>query len=247
MEKPCGGRRRGVRRPARLLGPDDALNLAPAAVLCIDQTFARQDALVRERAAIASTACAAPESPLLLVSHEEELLRRLADEVWWLHEGKTGRARRSRGDARRLPQAHRRSACAPGARRLRAAARAACAPGRRPRRGAARRNHRRGRPSHHGVAQRRTGRGEGPGAIPRGGGGPGGRHDDPHAHRAERLRHQYGAGAAEARARAPPAKRWRSPSPSAASCARRSTPSRWHRTIPTACGTTGWRMRWRSP
>ncbi|MGA2156285.1 MAG: ATP-binding cassette domain-containing protein [Bryobacteraceae bacterium] len=38
---------------ARLLGPDDPLNLAPAPVLAIDHTFARHDLLVRERAAAA--------------------------------------------------------------------------------------------------------------------------------------------------------------------------------------------------
>jgi lipopolysaccharide transport system ATP-binding protein len=73
---------------ARLLGPDDPLNLAPAPVLAIDQTFARQDLLVRERAAVAITRLRQTGSTILLISHEEELLRRLADEVWWLHEGK---------------------------------------------------------------------------------------------------------------------------------------------------------------
>src|ERR1041385_1659872 len=33
----------------KFLGPDDALNLTPAPVLLIDQTFARQDRVVRER------------------------------------------------------------------------------------------------------------------------------------------------------------------------------------------------------
>src|SRR5262252_1363826 len=37
----------------KLIGPDDALNLAPSPILLIDRTFARQDAVVRERAAVA--------------------------------------------------------------------------------------------------------------------------------------------------------------------------------------------------
>jgi energy-coupling factor transporter ATP-binding protein EcfA2 len=37
----------------RWLGPDDALNLAPAPVLLIDRTFGHQDLVVRERAAVA--------------------------------------------------------------------------------------------------------------------------------------------------------------------------------------------------
>jgi lipopolysaccharide transport system ATP-binding protein len=73
---------------ARLLGPDDPLNLAPVPVLLIDQTFGRQDPLVRERAAIAIDRMRRAGTTTLLVSHEEPLLRRLSDEIWWLHEGK---------------------------------------------------------------------------------------------------------------------------------------------------------------
>ena len=88
---------------ARLLGPDDPLNLAPAPVLAIDHTFARHDPLVRERAAVAIDRLRQTGSTILLVSHEEELLRRLADEVWWLHEGKLA----SRGDPEEILGAYR--------------------------------------------------------------------------------------------------------------------------------------------
>ncbi len=70
------------------LGPDDALNLAPAPVLLIDRTFGRQDMLVRERAAVALDRIRRAGATTLLVSHEEDLIRRLADEVWWIHQGK---------------------------------------------------------------------------------------------------------------------------------------------------------------
>jgi ABC-type methionine transport system ATPase subunit len=72
----------------RLLGPDDALNLAPAPVLLIDQTFARQDQVVRERAAIALDRLRRAGGTVLLVTHEDELIRRLCDEVWWLRGGR---------------------------------------------------------------------------------------------------------------------------------------------------------------
>jgi ABC-type sulfate/molybdate transport systems ATPase subunit len=72
----------------RRLGPDDALDLTPIAVLLIEHTFARQDALERERAALALDGLRRAGTTTLLVSHEEDLLRRLSDEVWWLHEGK---------------------------------------------------------------------------------------------------------------------------------------------------------------
>lgn len=72
----------------RWLGPDDALNLAPAPVLLIDRTFGHQDLVVRERAAVALDRIRRAGATTLVVSHEEELIRRLADEVWWLHQGK---------------------------------------------------------------------------------------------------------------------------------------------------------------
>lgn len=74
--------------PAHLLGPLDTLNLAPAPLLLIDGTLAQHDALVRERAAIALERMRRGSSIILLVSHEEDLLLRLADEIWWLHEGR---------------------------------------------------------------------------------------------------------------------------------------------------------------
>src|ERR1051326_3051405 len=74
--------------PCRLLRLGDALNMAPAPILLIDHAFAHHDALVREQAFIALDRMRRAGSTILLASHEEELLRRLADEVWWLHQGK---------------------------------------------------------------------------------------------------------------------------------------------------------------
>jgi lipopolysaccharide transport system ATP-binding protein len=87
----------------KLLGPDDPLTLTPAPVLLIDQTFARQDQVVRERAAIALDAIRRAGATVLLVSHDEDLIRRLADEVWWLHAGRLA----GRGDAREMTAAYR--------------------------------------------------------------------------------------------------------------------------------------------
>lgn len=87
LEKPAGG---AVEAPAsrRYLGPGDALNFAPAAVLLLDQTLAGHDALVCERAVVALDRLRRAGTTTLVVSHDEELVRRLADEVWWLHEGR---------------------------------------------------------------------------------------------------------------------------------------------------------------
>jgi len=93
---------------ARLLGPSDALHLAPAAVLCIEHTFARHDAVVRERAAMALDRLRRAGTTTLLVSHEEDLLRRLADEVWWLDAGRLA----GRGDPREMLAAWRKHVAA---------------------------------------------------------------------------------------------------------------------------------------
>ena len=87
----------------RWLGPDDALNLAPAPVLLIDRTFGHQDLVVRERAAVALDRMRRAGATTLVVSHEEELIRRLADEVWWLHKGKLA----GRGDPNEVLAAYR--------------------------------------------------------------------------------------------------------------------------------------------
>jgi lipopolysaccharide transport system ATP-binding protein len=88
---------------ARLLGPLDKLDLSPVAVLLIEHTFAAQDAVARERAAIALDGLRRAGTTVLLVSHEEELLRRLADEIWWVQEGKLA----GRGDPGEMLGAYR--------------------------------------------------------------------------------------------------------------------------------------------
>ena len=74
--------------PRQLLGPGDALNFAPVPLLLLDQTLAGHDLLVRERAVVALDRLRRSGTTTLVVSHDEDLLRRLADEVWWLQEGK---------------------------------------------------------------------------------------------------------------------------------------------------------------
>jgi lipopolysaccharide transport system ATP-binding protein len=87
----------------KLLGPDDPLNLAPTPVLLIDQTFGRQDMLVRDRAAVALDRIRRAGATTLIVSHEEELIRNLCDEVWWIHQGKLA----GRGDPKEILAAYR--------------------------------------------------------------------------------------------------------------------------------------------
>jgi hypothetical protein len=95
-----------VERPeqTRFVGPLDALRIAPAPLLAIDGTLSYHDALVRERAAVALARMRQSGTIVLVVSHEEDLLLRLADEVWWLHEGRLAGA----GDPAEMLAAYRR-------------------------------------------------------------------------------------------------------------------------------------------
>ena len=86
--------------PRRFLDPDAALDFAPAAVLAMEHSLSRHDALVRRRASMALDRLRRAGTTVLLVSHEEDLLRDLCDEIWWLDRGKLA----GRGDpAEMLP------------------------------------------------------------------------------------------------------------------------------------------------
>jgi lipopolysaccharide transport system ATP-binding protein len=65
----------------------DALNLAPAAVLALDQALATQDAIVRARTVAGLDRLRRSGATVLLASHEDQLIESLADEVWWLEAG----------------------------------------------------------------------------------------------------------------------------------------------------------------
>jgi lipopolysaccharide transport system ATP-binding protein len=105
---------------ARYFGPGDALDLSPAPAILIDHTFARHDALVRDRAALTLEALRRAGTTVVIVSHEEDLLRRLADEVWWIADGKVA----GRGDPAEVLAAYRRHVAA----KLRASGEGATAP-----------------------------------------------------------------------------------------------------------------------
>ena len=87
LERPVSGEAIGgaVRR---YIGFGDALNLAPVDVLALEHAFAPHDALVRARAVVGLDRLRAGGATILLVSHERELLRALADEIWWLELGR---------------------------------------------------------------------------------------------------------------------------------------------------------------
>ncbi len=88
---------------ARLLGPGDRLSVGLSPILCIEHTFARHDAFVRERAAGELDRLRRAGTTTLLVSHEEDLLRRLSDEIWWIRDGRLA----GRGDPDEMLAAYR--------------------------------------------------------------------------------------------------------------------------------------------
>lgn len=92
-----------VRGSRRYLGPADALDLRPVDLLLIEHSFARQDALARAQAFVQIDQLRAAGSTVLIVAHELDLLRSLADEIWWLEAGSL----KQRGDPREVLDAYR--------------------------------------------------------------------------------------------------------------------------------------------
>ena len=71
----------------RLVRLGDALNLAPAAVVALDQALATQDAVVRARTLTGLDRLRRAGTTVFLSSHDERLLESMCDEVWWLDGG----------------------------------------------------------------------------------------------------------------------------------------------------------------
>ena len=100
---------RAISGAARYAGPGDPLDLSPAPVLLIDHALAALDAVQRAKAGMAIDRLRRGGATILLVSHDETVLRDLSDEVWWIHENKLA----GRGDPGEVLDAWRRhvSAC----------------------------------------------------------------------------------------------------------------------------------------
>lgn len=90
--------------PRRYIGPQDRLNLAPVALLILDHALAVHDALVQARAAIGLERLRRAGATILLASHDLALLEGLADEIWWIHQGRLA----ARGDPREVLETYRR-------------------------------------------------------------------------------------------------------------------------------------------
>lgn len=111
-----------VEAPAsrRLIGATDELDLSPVDLLLLDNSLAACDAVKRARAAMSLLLLRRQGTTILLVSHEEPLLRSLADEIWWLDGGRLA----AKGDPGEVLAQYRRFVVE----RVRAAGQGACLP-----------------------------------------------------------------------------------------------------------------------
>lgn len=85
-DRPIAGELRAT-EPRRLLGVGDPLVLAPVGTLAMNHALALHDELVRARTIMAIDRLREDGATILFTSHEQFLLRRLADEIWWLDQG----------------------------------------------------------------------------------------------------------------------------------------------------------------
>lgn len=87
LEKPAEGT---VEAPRfrRLIGPADPLDFSPVDLLLLDHALAGKDAFERAQASMELVRLVRGGTTVLVASHEEPLLRSLADEVWWFDDGR---------------------------------------------------------------------------------------------------------------------------------------------------------------
>jgi energy-coupling factor transporter ATP-binding protein EcfA2 len=89
-------------------GPYETPDWSSADIWVVQHSLAHLDALEREQARVAIERLRAAGSTVLIGSNEEELLRTICDEVWWMVEGRLER----RGDPGEVLDAYRKSVVA---------------------------------------------------------------------------------------------------------------------------------------
>lgn len=72
----------------RLICCGEPLDFSGVNMLALDAALACQDPLVREQGCIEIERLRRSGTAVLMASHDQALLSRLVDEIWWLHEGK---------------------------------------------------------------------------------------------------------------------------------------------------------------
>ncbi len=103
IEKPAAGEVDSP-EPRRLIGIADTLNLTSIKTLCLEHALAPRDALVRAGMRVELERLRRGGAAILFLSHEQDLLRELSDEIWWIHQGCLA----AKGDAREVLAAYNR-------------------------------------------------------------------------------------------------------------------------------------------
>ncbi|HEY3742902.1 MAG TPA: Wzt carbohydrate-binding domain-containing protein [Bryobacteraceae bacterium] len=87
LDQPSAGE---VSGPAdrRYVAAQDAVSPAPVDLLALDHSLDKYDAVVRARTIVSLGRLRRSGATILVASHQEDLLERLCDEVWWIHEGR---------------------------------------------------------------------------------------------------------------------------------------------------------------
>ena len=80
----------------RFLGPGHSLDLSPAPVISIGYLLDLRDGYTRGQAAVSFEELRRSGSIVVLASHDKELLRNTADEVWWVESDRVARKGESR-------------------------------------------------------------------------------------------------------------------------------------------------------
>ena len=101
LEEPAAGTVIGG-ESRRHAGAQDAVSPAPVDILALDHALAKYDAIVRARTVVSLERLRRTGATILLASHEEPLLERLCDELWWLQEGRLVARGIPRGDSQTL-------------------------------------------------------------------------------------------------------------------------------------------------
>jgi energy-coupling factor transporter ATP-binding protein EcfA2 len=87
LENPVSGEITGP-LDRRYVAAQEAVSPAPVELLALDHPLDKYDAVVRARTIVGLGRLRRSGATILIASHQEDLLERLCDEVWWLHEGR---------------------------------------------------------------------------------------------------------------------------------------------------------------
>lgn len=78
-----------ITRPdvCKWVSESEVVSPSPVDLLAIDHSLSKYDAVVRARTCVSLERLRKAGATILIAGHEEDLLARICDEIWWVHEG----------------------------------------------------------------------------------------------------------------------------------------------------------------